>query len=111
MFRHALKAGLPPHDVSSFAWLSLEEAQVRLLQDLPPIEGEEARFFPGPLGPFWRALRAIPEPDLAEDPLYLFVQVVLKASPKGPLHHQAGRSTAPLSSAPPKPLGFPSGLP
>lgn len=75
VLHYALKAGLPPRDVPSLAWLSLEEAQARLLQDLPPIEGEEARFFPGPLGPFWRALGVIPDPDLAEDPLYLFVQV------------------------------------
>ncbi|WP_234554046.1 hypothetical protein [Thermus caliditerrae] len=50
VLRYTLKAGLPPRDVPRLAWVSLEEAQARLLQDLPPIEGEEARFFPGPGG-------------------------------------------------------------
>lgn len=75
VLHHALRNGLPPRDVPSLAWLSLEEASSRLLPDLPEEEETDPLWFPGRLGPFYRALGVVPERELAEDPLYLFQQV------------------------------------
>lgn len=75
VLHHALRNGLPPRDVPSLAWLSLEEASSRLLPDLSEEEETDPLWFPGRLGPFYRALGVVPERELAEDPLYLFQQV------------------------------------
>lgn len=75
VLHHALRNGLSPRDVPSLAWLSLEEASSRLLPDLPEEEETDPLWFPGRLGPFYRALGVVPERELAEDPLYLFQQV------------------------------------
>lgn len=75
VLHHALRNGLPPRDVPSLAWLSLEEVSSRLLPDLPEEEETDPLWFPGRLGPFYRALGVVPERELAEDPLYLFQQV------------------------------------
>lgn len=76
VLHHALRLGLPPRDVPSLAWLSLEELAERLLPGLPEDALEaDPLWFPGRLGSFYRALGVIPDQEMAEDPLYLFQQI------------------------------------
>lgn len=45
------------------------------LAPLPPVPKGEEELFGGSLGPLYRAMGVLPDPSLAEDPLYLFQQV------------------------------------
>lgn len=81
ILHHAIRQGLPPRDLPSLAWLSVEELEERLLPGLP--QNPDPDLFPGRLGAFWHALGVIPteglghgrSPYLAEDSLYLLQQV------------------------------------
>ena len=74
LLHHAVFRGLPPRDLPSLAWASLEELEARLLPGLP-LEGFDPRLFPGRLGPFYHALGVIPERELADNPIYLLTQI------------------------------------
>ncbi|MEN2983391.1 MAG: hypothetical protein ABDH20_13185 [Thermus sp.] len=71
ILRHALEQGLPPRDIPSLAWLSLEEA----LERLNPPPPSDPGFFPGPLGGFYETIGVLPDREAAQDPYYLLVQI------------------------------------
>lgn len=71
ILRYALERGLPPRDVPSLAWLSLQEAVERLAPPPPSDPG----LFPGPLGGFYETIGVLPEQEAAQDPYYLLVQI------------------------------------
>lgn len=73
ILHHAIRQGLPPRDLPSLAWLSVEELEERLLPGLP--QNPDPNLFPGRLGAFWHAIGVIPTEGLAENPLYLLQQV------------------------------------
>lgn len=74
ILHRAIKQGLPPRDVPSLAWVSLEELEARLLPGLPG-EDLDPDFFPGRLGAFWQAMGVIPNAELAESPLYVLQEI------------------------------------
>lgn len=70
VLHYALKAGLPPRDVPSLAWVSPEEL-AGCFSGLP----EAHPLFPGKLASLWQALGVMPTPGLEEDPLYIAQQI------------------------------------